>query len=133
MIFTLHNSQQAHTVLKDLWPKIKETLQAGKQLRLEVKKANRSNEQNDMFHALIDKVTKEMKVAGSDWDAECWKRLLIDAWANDTGRKIGRVVPSLDGQRVVQLGVQSHKFTKEEGSEFIEWLLCWMSEKGIEA
>ena len=79
MIFTLHNSQQAHTVQKDLWPKIKETLQAGKQLRLEVKKANRSNEQNDMFHALIDKVTKEMKVAGSDWDAECWKRLLIDA------------------------------------------------------
>ena len=133
MIVTLHNSEQAHTVLKNLWPKIKETLQAGKQLRLEVKKANRSNEQNDMFHALIDKVTKEMKVAGSDWDAECWKRLLIDAWANDTGRKIGRVVPSLDGQRVVQLGVQSHKFTKEEGSEFIEWLLCWMAQKGIEA
>ena len=133
IIFTLHNSQQAHTVLKYLWPKIKETLQARKQLRLEVKKANRSNEQNDMFHALIDKVTKEMKVAGSDWDAECWKRLLIDAWANDTGRKIGKVVPSLDGQRVVQLGIQSHKFTKEEGSEFIEWLLCWMAEKGIEA
>ena len=133
MIFTLHNSQQAHTVLKDLWPKIKETLQAGKQLRLEVKKATRSTDQNDMFHALIDKVTKEMKAAGSDWDAECWKRLLIDAWANETGRKIGRVVPSLDGQRVVQLGVQSHKFTKEEGSEFIEWLLCWMAEKGIEA
>jgi hypothetical protein len=133
MIFNLHNSQQAHTVLKDLWPKIKETLQAGKQLRLEVKKATRSTDQNDMFHALIDKVTKEMKAAGSDWDAECWKRLLIDAWANDTGRKIGRVVPSLDGQRVVQLGVQSHKFTKEEGSEFIEWLLCWMANKGIEA
>ena len=113
MIFTLHNSQQAHIVLKNLWPKIKETLQAGKQLRLEVKKATRSTDQNDMFHALIDKVTKEMKVAGSDWDAECWKRLLIDAWANDTGRKIGRVVPSLDGQSVVQLGVQSHKFTKE--------------------
>jgi hypothetical protein len=133
MIFTLHNSQQAHTVLKDLWPKIKETLQAGKQLRLEVKKATRSTDQNDMFHALIDIVTKEMKAAGSDWDAECWKRLLIDAWANETGRKIGRVVPSLDGQRVVQLGVQSHKFTKEEGSEFIEWLLCWMANKGIEA
>ena len=116
MIFTLHNSQQAHTVLKDLWPKIKETLQAGKQLRLEVKKANRSNEQNDMFHALIDQITKAMKVAGSDWDAECWKRLLIDAWANDTGRKIGRVVPSLDGQRVVQLGVQSHIITRPHES-----------------
>jgi hypothetical protein len=133
MIFTLHNSQQAHTVLKDLWPKIKETLQAGKQLRLEVKKATRSNEQNDMFHALIDQIAKAMKVVGSEWSSDDWKRLLIDQWANETGRKLGKVAPSLDGQRVVQLGIQSHKFTKEEGSEFIEWLLCWMAEKGIEA
>ena len=131
MIFTLHNSQQAHTVLKDLWPKIKETLQAGKQLRLEVKKATRSTDQNDMFHALIDMVAKQMKAAGSEWTAEDWKRLLIDAWANETGRKIGKIAPSLDGQRVVQLGLQSHKFTKEEGSEFIEWLLAWMADKGI--
>jgi hypothetical protein len=132
MIFTLHNSQQAHTVLKDLWPKIKETLQAGKQLRLEVKKATRSNEQNDMFHALIDQIAKAMKVVGSEWSSDDWKRLLIDQWANETGRKLGKVAPSLDGQRVVQLGIQSHKFTKEEGSEFIEWLLCWMANKGIE-
>jgi uncharacterized heparinase superfamily protein len=133
MIITLHNSQQAHTVLKDLWPKIKETLQAGKQLRLEVKKATRSTDQNDMFHALIDMVAKKMKAAGSEWTAEDWKRLLIDAWANETGRKIGKIAPSLDGQRVVQLGLQSHKFTVEEGSEFIEWLMAWMADKGIEA
>ena len=132
MIFTLHNSQQAHIVLKDLWPKIKETLQAGKQLRLEVKKATRSTDQNDMFHALIDKIYKAMKVVGSAWSADDWKRLLIDQWAHETGRKIGKVAPSLDGERVVQLGLQSHKFTVEEGSEFIEWLLCWMAEKGIE-
>jgi len=133
MIVTLHNSQQAHLVLKDLWPKIKETLQAGKQLRLEVKKATRSTDQNDMFHALIDKVYKAMKVVGSTWSADDWKRLLIDQWAHETQRKIGKIAPSLDGERVVQLGLQSHKFTKEEGSEFIEWLMCWMAEKGIEA
>lgn len=132
MIVTLQNSEQAHSVLKNLWPKIKETLQAGKQLRLEVKKATRSTDQNDMFHALIDKIYKAMKLAGSTWTADDWKRLLIDQWAHETGRKIGKVAPSLDGERVVQLGLQSHKFTKEEGSEFIEWLLCWMAEKGIE-
>ncbi len=132
MIVNLHNSEQAHIVLKNLWPKIKETLQAGKQLRLEVKKATRSTDQNDMFHALIDQVAKAMKDAGSEWSADDWKRLLIDQWANETGRKLGKIAPSLDGQRVVQLGLQSHKFTKEEGSEFIEWLLCWMADKGIE-
>ena len=133
MIFTLHNSQQAHTVLKDLWPKIKETLQAGKQLRLEVKKANRSTDQNALFHALFNKISLEMAKVGSKWIADDWKRLLIDQWAHETNRKIGKVAPSLDGERVVQLGLQSHKFTVEEGSEFIEWLLCWMAEKGIEA
>jgi len=132
MIIRLSNPQQAHSALKDLWAKIKENLQAGQELRLEVKKATRSTDQNDMFHALIDKVHKEMKAAGSEWTAEDWKRLLIDAWAHETGRKIGKIAPSLDGQRVVQLGLQSHKFTKEEGSEFIEWLLAWMADKGIE-
>ena len=132
MIFTLHNPQQGYAVLKDLWPKIKETLQAGKQLRLEVKKCTRSTDQNQMFHALINKISSEMAKIGSKWTADDWKRLLIDQWAHETGRKVGKVAPSLDGERVVQLGLQSHKFTKEEGSEFIEWLLAWMAEKGIE-
>ena len=133
MIITLQNPQQAHTVLKDLWPKIKETLQAGNQLRLEIKKAKRSTDQNALFHALFNKISLEMAKVGSKWAADDWKRLLIDQWAHETNRKIGKVAPSLDGERVVQLGLQSHKFTVEEGSEFIEWLLCWMAEKGIEA
>jgi hypothetical protein len=133
MIFTLHNSQQAHTVLKDLWPKIKETLQAGKQLRLEIKKTSRSTDQNALFHALFNKISLEMAKVGSKWIADDWKRLLIDQWAHETNRKIGKVAPSLDGERVVQLGLQSHKFTVEEGSEFIEWLMAWMADKGIEA
>jgi hypothetical protein len=133
MNITLHSPQQAHSVLKDLWPKIKENLQAGKRLRLEVKRSTRSSDQNAMFHSLIDLVAKQMKAAGSAWSSDDWKRLLIDQWAHETGRKIGKVAPSLDGERVVQLGLQSHKFTVEEGSEFIEWLMAWMAEKGIEA
>ena len=132
MIISLHNPQQAHSVLKDLWPKIKENLQAGKQLRLEIKKAARSTDQNAHFHALFNKISSEMAKVGSKWDADDWKRLLIDQWAHETGRKVGKVAPSLDGERVVQLGLQSHKFTKEEGSDFIEWLLAWMADKGIE-
>jgi hypothetical protein len=133
MNITLHSPQQAHSVLKDLWPKIKESLQAGKRLRLEVKRSTRSSDQNAMFHSLIDLVAKQMKAAGSIWSSDDWKRLLIDQWAHETGRKIGKVAPSLDGERVVQLGLQSHKFTVDEGSEFIEWLMAWMAEKGIEA
>jgi hypothetical protein len=132
MNITLYSPEQAHIVLKDLWPKIKETLQTGKKLRLEVKRFTRSSDQNAMFHSLIDLIAKQMKAAGSAWSSDDWKRLLIDQWAHETGRKIGKVAPSLDGERVVQLGLQSHKFTVDEGSEFIEWLMAWMADKGIE-
>jgi hypothetical protein len=56
---------------------------------------------------------------------------LIDQWANDTDRKIGRLVQSLDGERIVQLGMQSRRFSKEDASEFIEWLEAWGATNGI--
>jgi len=131
MIFQLYNAKQGHQVLTEVWPKIKESLLAGKKMRLEVKQARRSTEQNDMFHALIANIAKAMATVGSKWDADDWKRLLIDQWAHETGRRIGKIAPSLDNERVVQLGLQSHKFTVEESSEFILWLEIWMVEKSI--
>lgn len=132
MNITLYNPQQGHAVLKDLWPKIKATLMTGQKLRIEIKQSRRSAEQNDMFHGIIHKIYIAMKGAGSKWTADDWKRLLIDQWAHDTNRKIGKVCPSLDGERIVQLGLQSHKFTTSESSEFIEFLLAWSADKGID-
>ena len=132
MIVHLYSPTQATTVMKDLWPKVKETLALGKKLRLEIKQSRRSTEQNDMFHSIIAQISQKMGEAGSTWTADDWKRLLIDQWAHETGRKIGKVAPSLDGERVVQLGLQSHKFTVEDSSEFIEFLIAWATNKGID-
>ena len=93
MVIILQNVEQAHMVLKNLWPKMKDALQSGKHLRLEVKRSTRSTDQNAMFHSLIDTIAKEMKQAGSAWSADDWKRLLIDQWAHETGRKMGKVAP----------------------------------------
>jgi hypothetical protein len=124
---------QAHKeMMTVVWPMLKSMLMAGHRMTIEIKQSKRSVEQNAMFHSLIDKIAKQMAAAGSTWTPDDWKRLLVDQWAHDTNRKIGKIAPSLDGERVVQLGLQSHKFTVEEGSEFIEWLLAWMAEKGIE-
>jgi len=132
VIVHLYSPTQATTVMKDLWPKVKESLALGKKMRLEIKQSRRSTEQNDMFHSIIEKIAKQMATAGSTWTADDWKRLLIDQWAHETGRKIGKVAPSLDGERVVQLGLQSHKFTVEDTSEFIEFLIAWATNKGID-
>lgn len=132
MIYTLHNPTQASDLMRQLWPKVKTALEAGKVLRLEIKSQGKSRDQEEMYHSLIGGIAKAMKAAGSTWSADDWKRLLIDQWAHETNRKLGKLAPSLDGKRIVQLGMQSRKFSVEEGSEFIEWLLAWAAQKGIE-
>jgi hypothetical protein len=81
---------------------------------------------------MIGIIGADMREVGSKWTDDDWKRLLIDQWAHETGRKLGRVAPSLDSERVVQLGFQSKKFTVEDAGEFIEWLYAWAIEKQIE-
>jgi hypothetical protein len=128
---TLFNPQQAHKVLAEAWIQIKAELMAGHKLTLSVTKLTRSGQQNAMFHSLIGEIAKQAQHAGAKWDTESWKRFLVDQWAKDTGRSSGRVAPSIDGERVVQLGRQTRKFTKDEASEFTEWLLAWCAENGI--
>ena len=133
MKVTVWEPVQAHKeMLTVIWPMLKSMLIAGHRMTIEIKQSKRSVEQNAMFHSLISKISKSMKAAGSTWTADDWKRLLIDQWAHDTDRKIGKVCPSLDGERIVQLGLQSYEFTTTESSDFIEFLLAWAAQKGID-
>jgi hypothetical protein len=123
---------QAHKeIMTVIWPMLKSMLIAGHRMTIEIKQSKRSVEQNAMFHSMIDKISKQMEAAGSNWTADDWKRLLVDQWAHDTDRKIGKVSPSLEGERIVQLGLQRDKFTKVECSEFIEFLYAWAANKGL--
>ena len=132
MIYELFNPQQAKILMDRIWPEVKANLMAGHKMRIEIKKGTRSLDQSAKFHAMIDSIGAAMRQVGSTWTDEDWKRLLIDQWAHETGRKFGKVVPSLDGERVVQLGWQSRDFSTEDASEFIEWLYAWSAEKGLE-
>lgn len=112
-------------------PRIKARLQAGNVLTLTIKEDSRSLDQNSMFHALIGQIAQQAQHFGAQWDTESFKRFLIDQWAHETGRSAGKVVPSLDGERLVQLGLQSRKFSKQDASEFTEWVLAWGAQNGI--
>jgi hypothetical protein len=50
----------------------------------------------------------------------------------ETEDKQGKIVPNLDGTGIVQLGLQTRKFTKEQASEFVEWLYAWSANNGID-
>ena len=93
--------------------------------------------QEEKYHAMIGDISKQCEFMGEKHDAEDWKRLTVDMFAavmRDLGTPIhhdGRVMPSLDHKRVVQLGIQTKDFYVKEAADFIEYLYAFGSEKGV--
>ena len=131
MKYELRTPEQATSLMQTIWPKVKEAIKSGKHLYLEIKAVNKSREQEEKYHAMIGDIAKQASHLGSKWDSESWKRFLLWQFAKDTNTNQGQIVPSLDGTGIVQLGLQSRSFTKEQASEFVEWLHAWGAENGI--
>ena len=93
----------------------------------------KSREQEKLYHAIINQIAKQSKLHNSRWSTESWKRFLIDQWAHENGEmaSVSKVMPSIDGERVVQLGLQSRRFTKEQAISFTEWLMYWANTNGV--
>ena len=93
----------------------------------------RSDLQNKLMHSIINQIAKQSQLHGSRWSTESWKRYLIDQWAHENGESasVSKVMPSIDGLRVVQLGLQSRRFTKEQAVSFTEWLIYWATTNGV--
>ena len=130
MKFQLTDESQAKALMTGLWPKVLKALQAGKQLSMEIKDAAKSREQEEKYHAMIGEIAKQAQHMGSHWDAETWKRLIVDKYVRETGLN-NQIMANLDGNGLVQLGFQTRKFTKEQASEFVEFLYQWGAENGI--
>ena len=122
----------ASALLVNLWPKVQSALAAGKHLTLEIKSVGKSRDQEEKYHAMIGEIAKQASHLGAKWDIEDWKRLLVDQFIKDmNGLAASKIIPSLDGTGIVQLGFQTRKFTKEQASEFVEFLHAWGAQHGI--
>lgn len=128
---TLKNRQQAHQVILQAYETIKEQLQAGKSLVLTLTEESKSREQEQKYHAMIGEIAKQAQHLGAKWDSEDWKRLLVQKFCKEYALAGGRIIPNLDGDGIVQLDHQTRKFTKEQGSQFIEWLHAWGADHDI--
>jgi len=131
MRYDLIDQQQASALMQSLWPKVKAALAAGRKLTLEVKDASKSREQEEKYHAIIGDIAKQSQHMGHKWDAESWKRLMVDKYLRETGFMNSPIIPNLDGTGIIQLGFQTRKFSKEQASEFVEFLLAWCADNGI--
>lgn len=132
MKYDLDSYEQAQALMNNLWPKVKEALKSGKKLTLEIKPASKSREQERLYHAILGEIAQQAEHCGSKWDAEDWKRMMVWQFCKEKQIETGKVVPSLDMTGIVQLGQQTRKFTKEQASDFVEFLLAWCADNGIE-
>ena len=130
MKYDLDNEVQALSLMRSLWPKIKDALNAGRQLTLEINPASKSRPQEEKYHAIIGEIAKQAQHMGATWDAETWKRLLVDKYCREIGLN-SQIMANLDNNSIIQLGIQTRKFTKEQASEFVEFLLAWSAENGV--
>jgi len=130
MRYDLDSQEQAKALMSNLWPKVKAALASGKKLTMEIKEASKSREQEEKYHAIIGDIAKQAQHMGAKWTAEDWKRLLVDQFMRQNS-EVTKVIPNLDNNGIVQLGLQTRHFTKEQASEFVEFLQAWAADNGV--
>jgi hypothetical protein len=111
---------------------MKPYLESGGRLTVEIKREVKTRDQEKLYHKLVSQISTRAQHMGSTWDSESWKRLLVDAYATEVGISRGRVIPNLNGDGVIQLGIQTRKFSKEEATGFVEWLYAWCAQNGVD-
>ena len=96
-----------------------------------------------IVQAVANGVEALAAMSGQKFDAETWKRLLVDAFHHDTKddpdladdwRKVAgdmQFVPALNHPGVIVLGQQTRHFTRKLASAFIEWLYAFGAESGV--
>lgn len=100
-------------------------------VKIEECQPTRSLDQNDMFHAICGDIAKQKTWAGHKLDTEAWKRLLVDAWARAEGKQQVRIVPSLDGQSIVNLGIQTRRMKVGDMADLITFAQAWCVENDV--
>ena len=94
--------------------------------------------QEEKYHSMIGDIAKVVPHVGRLWHADDMKRILVDDFAEEmrsAGIPLhhdGRIIPSFDGRRIVQLGIQTSDFYVKEASQFIEFLLAFGAMRGVE-
>lgn len=102
-----------------------------------LQKPTRNLLQNGKLHACLRDISKQVKFMDNrTLSLDDTKRLLLDAFCRvrkAEGNPLStnsRLVPSLDGTGVVQLG-GTRNLSKADASEFIEYLIAWGVDQGV--
>lgn len=137
---TLHSYVEAHKFVCALLARIKPLMLDGLQLGIEVFDA-KSRAQERLTHSAYSDLSRDCLLGGMKQDAEAWKRSILQAFyeatkddpelCRDWRNRAPRMVPSLNGDGVVWVGIESKKFTKRLYSNLITFIHATGDERGV--
>lgn len=90
----------------------------------------RSAEQNARLHALLGDIAAQKQWAGQWLDTDDWKRLMVAAFER-ANKESARIFPSLDGQGIDMIYRRTHRMSKQEMAELIEFATAWAVNNGV--
>ena len=91
----------------------------------------RTAEQNAKLHALLSDIARQKQWAGHWLDVEDWKRLIVAAFER-ANKQPARIFPSLDGQGIDMIYRRTHRMSRQEMSEVIEYATSWAVSNGVQ-
>ncbi|MBB4063639.1 recombination protein NinB [Gellertiella hungarica] len=99
---------------------------ASKGCRVEIKATKRSLPQNDLMWALLTEVSRQLDHAGRKYEPAEWKAIFLHAF----GREI-TFLPSLDKKTFLPIELSSSDLSKDEMTEFLEFIIKEGTERGV--
>lgn len=94
--------------------------------RVEFKASKRSLPQNDLMWALLTEFAQQFEHAGKKYDPTQWKAIFLHAF----GREVS-FLPSLDGKTFLPIEMSSSDLSKQEMTDFIEFIIKEAAERGV--
>lgn len=91
----------------------------------EVRAPRRSIDQNALMWSLLGQISKQVEWYGLHLSSEDWKDVLTASMRRT------RVVPGIDPNSFVPLGMRTSQMTKEELSDLLELIYAFGAEKNV--
>lgn len=94
--------------------------------RIEFKASKRTLPQNDLMWALLTEVSEQFIHTGKKYEPAQWKAIFLHAFGRDIN-----FLPSLDGKTFLPIEMSSSDLSKDEMTDFIEFILKEGAERGV--
>lgn len=101
-----------------------------KPVKVSVKPADRSSEQNRALHAALSDISRQVEHYGKKFDVETWKRLCTAAWLREEGEQ-AQLIPAIDGQGFDLIFARTSKLTVKQCASLLEWVSAFGSQAGV--